>query len=234
MGRRSYIAIAGFVLLLAAGLAIGQVTLVPQPRQFQSASAATSFTAPAFAFSSARGSIQASADGAFLLLNNAGTDFARLALGGTTSSFPAIKRNAAGLDFRVADDSAYADVTMRRVLVAGTGSIVLGSNAFAIATTPTIGTCGTTPSVTASNGSIAFRTNVGTGGIATSCAVTLPTAASGWNCFATDVTTQSASVFLQKMTASSTTSATVTNYNTAGAATAFVASDILAWSCFGY
>jgi hypothetical protein len=86
--------------------------------------------------------------------------------------------------------------------------------------------------VTLSNGTAAFRVNVGTGGSATSGVIGLPTAANGWNCYATDITTQSTTVFLTKQTASSASSATIGNFNTAGAAAAWVASDILAVSCF--
>jgi hypothetical protein len=39
------------------------------------------------------------------------TNLGLLTFGGTTSSFPAIKRNAAALNFRLADDSADADIT---------------------------------------------------------------------------------------------------------------------------
>lgn len=51
------------------------------------------------------------ADGIIELVNNAQTGFTRLDFGGTTSSFPAIKRNSAALNFRLADDSADATVT---------------------------------------------------------------------------------------------------------------------------
>lgn len=47
-------------------------------------------------------------DGVLLVTNNAATDFARIQLGGTTSSFPAIKRNAATVDIRTANDGGYA------------------------------------------------------------------------------------------------------------------------------
>lgn len=58
-----------------------------------------------------RGCLKASADGIFNLLDNAGTSFGRLTFGGTTSAFPAIKRNATALNFRLADDSADAPIT---------------------------------------------------------------------------------------------------------------------------
>ncbi len=49
--------------------------------------------------------------GNIVLYDNAGTSFGRLSFGGTTSSFPAIKRNGAGIDFRLADDSGFATIS---------------------------------------------------------------------------------------------------------------------------
>jgi len=46
-------------------------------------------------------------------------DFARLQFGGTTSSFPALKRSAAALQARLADDSNYADFTAWSVTAYG-------------------------------------------------------------------------------------------------------------------
>lgn len=51
------------------------------------------------------------ADGVIEMANNASTGFTGLKLGGTTSSFPYIKVNGAALNFRVADDTADANVT---------------------------------------------------------------------------------------------------------------------------
>ena len=48
--------------------------------------------------------------GVYLMQNNTQDDFNRIQLGGTTSAFPAIKRNGAGIDIRLADDSAFAAV----------------------------------------------------------------------------------------------------------------------------
>jgi hypothetical protein len=56
------------------------------------------------------GILGASSDGVLRITNNANTDFNRLQLGGTTSSFPAIKRNGAAIDFRLADDSAACNI----------------------------------------------------------------------------------------------------------------------------
>jgi hypothetical protein len=53
----------------------------------------------------------APSDGVLELLNNAGTNFGRLQFGGTTASFPSLKRSAATLAVRLADDSADAALT---------------------------------------------------------------------------------------------------------------------------
>jgi len=55
-------------------------------------------------------------NGLFRMCNNDGSDFTRVQLGGTTSAFPAIKRNGTGLDFRLADDSAYANIAAADVV----------------------------------------------------------------------------------------------------------------------
>ncbi len=59
---------------------------------------------------SARSKISSLSDGSILLQNNAGTDFSRLQFGLTTSAAPSLKRNAAGLDVRLADDSDYTSL----------------------------------------------------------------------------------------------------------------------------
>jgi hypothetical protein len=63
-----------------------------------------------------RSNMTSSADGYIELLNNAGTAFTGLRFGGSTASFPMIKRNGAGIDLRLADDSGYA------ALAASTGT----------------------------------------------------------------------------------------------------------------
>lgn len=98
---------------------------------------------------------------------------------------------------------------------------------------PTVTSAGTSPSVSDNNGTCSFTVNVGTGGTATTVVLGLPSAATGWTCHGSDITTQSTSVFLLKQTATTANSATLVNYNTAGAATAFVASDHLRLSCGG-
>lgn len=91
---------------------------------------------------------------------------------------------------------------------------------------------GTSPTVPSQNGSCSFELNVGTGGTASSGVVAMNfTAAHHFSCWIQDITTQSASVFLTKQTASTTTTVTFGNFNTSGAATAWAASDILAGGC---
>jgi hypothetical protein len=72
-----------------------------------------------------RGGLRAPSNGVFTLLNTAETDFSRLQFGGTTSSFPAIKRNGAAIDFRLADDSAACGTNASSF---NTASVTVGSN----------------------------------------------------------------------------------------------------------
>lgn len=102
-------------------------------------------------------------------------------------------------------------------------------------TAPTISSgFGTTPSIASNNGTVGFTINVGTGGVATSGVIGLPAATTGWHVTCADVTTQSSTVYLTKQTATSTTTVTVGNYDAAGAAAAWVASDILVCSAVAY
>ena len=59
------------------------------------------------------GYVLPNSDGVFQLSNNATTDFSRLQFGGTTSSFPSLKRNGTALETKLADDSAYAPHAMQ-------------------------------------------------------------------------------------------------------------------------
>lgn len=74
-----------------------------------------------------RGRIAAASDGVILMRNNAATDFSRLQFGGTSSSFPSIKRNGAGLDFRLADDSGYATITAGSGIFGTAGGVTLNN-----------------------------------------------------------------------------------------------------------
>lgn len=75
---------------------------------------------------SGRSILAAPSDGVIRLTNNAQTDFTRLQFGGTTNSFPAIKRNGVAFNFRLADDSADASIAA----LAGnfSGSVSAGIN----------------------------------------------------------------------------------------------------------
>lgn len=91
---------------------------------------------------SGRGGMQASSDGVVNLKNQAGTDFGRLQFGGTTSIFPAIKRSAATLAFRLADDSADAGISASTGTFSGLVNGADGSSsgsAFGFASAPTTG-----------------------------------------------------------------------------------------------
>lgn len=67
------------------------------------------------------------ADGNLLLTNNAVADFGLLQFGGTSASFPALKRSGAGLLARTADDSAYAALTALSITV-GTAAAMVTTN----------------------------------------------------------------------------------------------------------
>jgi hypothetical protein len=96
---------------------------------------------------------------------------------------------------------------------------------------------GTSPSVVAgSQGPQSFTINVGTGGVATTGVIGMPAARHGWTLNScTDITTQSTTVFYCKQTGvGTTTTLPIGNFNTAGAAAAWVGSDILTVSATPY
>ena len=72
-------------------------------------------------------------DGNFTLYNNSVNAFSLLQFGGTTTSFPALKRSSASLQARLADDSAFAaiqgklttDTAYAVGVVTGTGYLTL-------------------------------------------------------------------------------------------------------------
>jgi hypothetical protein len=61
-------------------------------------------------FGNFQNSFRSNSSGVVQIQNSSENDFSRLQLGGSTNAFPAIKRNAAGIDFRLADDSAFCAV----------------------------------------------------------------------------------------------------------------------------
>jgi hypothetical protein len=60
-----------------------------------------------------RTNITSPSNGTILIGNLAQNDFGRMMFGSTTSSFPALKRNGASLETRLADDSSYAPHAMQ-------------------------------------------------------------------------------------------------------------------------
>jgi hypothetical protein len=102
------------------------------------------------------------------------------------------------------------------------GSLQMAGKLLISPTAPTVSSgFGTSPSIVNSNGPEAFEVNVGTGGVATSGVLTMPTAANGWSCSATDMNTN----IVTRETAFTTTSITLT------AASAWTASDKLLMQC---
>lgn len=93
-----------------------------------------------------------------------------LSFGGTTSSFPALKRASAVLEVRLADDSAYANIQVASALATtfcyagNTSSVVAGgTNAygFKLSSTASLGIfCGSgAPTLSAAQGSVYIRTD---------------------------------------------------------------------------
>lgn len=65
-------------------------------------------------------------NGVMQLYDSTVSSFNRIALGGTTPSFPAIKRNGTAINFRLADDSADTSITASAL--SSSGDLVLSSN----------------------------------------------------------------------------------------------------------
>lgn len=109
-----------------------------------------------------RGFHQAAADGVYTFFNNAGSDFNRLQFGGTTSSFPALKRSGTTLQHRLADDSADGPMSASNGTFSGTltvggatvsttiasGTSALGTSAIASATCASVVTTAATGTAT--------------------------------------------------------------------------------------
>lgn len=63
--------------------------------------------------------LRAASNGFLLITNALGNDFNRIQLGGTTNAFPAIKRNGAAIDFRLADDSGFCSIQANKMGLGG-------------------------------------------------------------------------------------------------------------------
>jgi hypothetical protein len=157
-------------------------------------------------------------------------EFATTATGTTTRSEK----------MRIGDDGAVGIGTTSctgagNVCAAGTvtAANISTSTMLISSTAPTISSgFGTSPSISASNGTAAFRVTVGSGGTAFTGVITLPTAATGWNCTCQDMTvTNSQPNFICKQTASTTTSASFHNYSNTATDGAWSAGDTLLFQC---
>lgn len=82
----------------------------------------------------AGGVFRSPATGVVTLLNGAETDFSRLQFGGTTSSFPALKRSSTEIQVRLADDSGYAPLTASSVVTTSSLRTTSASDALGYAT----------------------------------------------------------------------------------------------------
>lgn len=102
------------------------------------------------------------------------------------------------------------------------------------ASVPTIGTCGTTPSIASNNGTATFVVNVGTGGTASTCTVTMPAATAGWSCMVAPTGAPQAAA-ITYAASTSTTQITLTNYTAStGVALAWASGQTLNVNCIGY
>lgn len=134
--------------------------------------------------------------------------------------------------------TALAVPEVRAQVESSTLRVLSLARPFARTTAPTISSgFGTSPSVVASNGTVAFTVNVGTGGTASSGVVGLPASTNGWNCSVENRTSNAANRAGQRTLQTATTTTTVTVQNqtiSTGAALAWTASDVLALMCVAY
>lgn len=147
-----------------------------------------------------RSRLASDADGRFTLFNNALTGFTRLNFGGIATANPALTVNGIGLQFTLADGSAFASTTASTFGAGTTTSTALfgaqgasggtanflnfasstGTSVFAISSkgelitngnAPTVSTCGTTPSGSVVGDDTSGTVTVG-GGVVTACTIT--------------------------------------------------------------
>lgn len=149
--------------------------------------------------------------------------------GGTTSSFPALRRNGATLEALRADASAYTDFAV--------GDLKVGTKLTVSGSAPTIASGGcTSPAVTWNNGTAAFLLTVGTScaGV-TTITLTLPAASNLWKCHAENNTSEAANdASYMTSRATSTTAVVLKKFaRTTGVAADLTASDTILVSCMG-
>lgn len=131
--------------------------------------------------------------------------------------------------------SADAAISWSEILRVTSSAVGISGKTTWSTTAPTISSgFGGTPSIASNNGTVGFTINVGSGGTATTGAVGLPTATTGWRLTCDDVTTQSSTIYLTKQIATSTTTATIGLYDAAGAPAAWGANNILVCNAMAY
>ncbi len=89
-----------------------------------------------------RSLITSPSDGVITISNNAVSDFTRLQFGGTTSSFPSLKRNAAGIEVKLADDSGFAGLSVSSLDATTTVRAEARLHAYTFTAIPAGGTAG--------------------------------------------------------------------------------------------
>jgi hypothetical protein len=87
-------------------------------------------------------------EGIMRISDSSEANFNRLQFGGTTNAFPAIKRNGAQIDFRLADDSGYCNITAGNVTMIPTTGTYL-----------TLGNAGTSGFITGGAGVLRIKSN---------------------------------------------------------------------------
>lgn len=129
---------------LIASLFAASVVASSQDLTTQLSSFLTSLSAGTVAFGGTKSKITSTVDGTLLLSNNAVTDLSLIQLGGTTSSFPAIKRSTTNAQIRLADDSGYTGLVAGAIGIGSgspaSGAILFTPTVFASLGTPTNGT----------------------------------------------------------------------------------------------
>ncbi len=133
--------------------------------------------------------------------------------------------------------SSNGNITTSAGVRAGSYATSTANHIFGSTTAPTIagaGCGGSAATIASSNGTFAFTIGVGTAP-GSACTITLPAGVTtGWVCFGTDQTTPGTSDVKQTAGSSSTTSVTLTNFNsTLGTAANFTANDVVVVSCHG-
>jgi hypothetical protein len=103
------------VVINSNGLTVGSLNINPTNSAI--------YNAVIIGFGTNTAYVASPSDGVLRITNNALTDFNRIQLGGATSSFPAIKRNGAAIQIRLADDSANAALETAGLTVVGSASV---------------------------------------------------------------------------------------------------------------